>query len=162
MKYIRLPRPVSTLATGSHQLAFIVYKHHSRISTERLVGFWPLPVKLRSKKDHAMSGPWIRPCRPSRSRLGRHALGPLRRRASGLVAVSAVDPYPLHCRCTLELLNCGAGELLPARSGCLTHPPRADSLTFKNRSESWCAGLGQECSWRKDVPKGGLRQLLET
>ena len=38
---------------------------------------------------------------------------------------------------------------------------RADSLTFKNRSESRCAGLGKKCSWRKDVPKGGFCQLFE-
>ena len=61
MMYSWLPIPVSTLATGSRQLAFIVYNHHSRISVERLVSFWPLPVKLRSKKD-----PWhARPVDPA-------------------------------------------------------------------------------------------------
>ena len=46
--------------------------------------------------------------------------------------------------------------------GCLMHPPRADSLSFQNRSESGCAGLGEKNSRRKDVPKGGLHELLES
>lgn len=71
----------------------------------------------------------------------------------------------LSCNCRRVRGCCitkGLGSYYPRGSGCLTRPPRDDSLTFKNRSESWCAGLGQEYSRRKDVPKGGLRQLAET
>lgn len=71
----------------------------------------------------------------------------------------------LSCNCRRVRVCCitkGLGSYYPRGSGCLTRPPRDDSLTFKNRSESWCAGLGQEYSRRKDVPKGGLRQLAET
>jgi hypothetical protein len=56
----------------------------------------------------------------------------------------------------------GGGCHYPRGSDCQTYPDRDDSFTFKNRSESWCAGLGQVYSRRKDVPKGGVRQLVET
>ena len=46
----------------------------------------------------------------------------------------------------------GEGDSCPQGSGSLTPPPRADSLTFKNRrSKTRYAGLGQTCSSRKDA-----------
>ena len=71
--------------------------------------------------------------------------------------------YPLYNQISLPKLpvSLGSGAAYPRGSGGLTRPPRADSLTFKNRSESWCIALGQERSWREDIAVGRLHQLLE-
>jgi hypothetical protein len=96
----------------------------------------------------------LSPTRParSRSRFGLHS-GPQLTRSH------------LSCNCRRVRACCitkGLGSYYRRGSDCATRPPRDDSLTFRNRSESWCAGLGQEYLRRKDVPKGGLRQLAET
>jgi len=66
-----------------------------------------------------------------------------------------------HISLPKSLPSIGWGSAYPRGSGCLTHPPRADSLTFKNRSESWRVALGQEHSRREDVAIGRFYQLLE-
>ena len=54
------------------------------------------------------------------------------------------------------------GELLSWGLGfCLMHPPLDVSLTFKKRSESWCAGLCQESSFRENISESRLYQLAE-
>ena len=52
-------------------------------------------------------------------------------------------------------------RLGPRGSGRLMRPPRADSLNFKNRPESWCIELGQERLWREDVAIGRLHKPFE-
>jgi hypothetical protein len=61
----------------------------------------------------------------------------------------------------LWIASAGPGSFYPQGPGHLMRPPRDDSLTFKNRSESRCVGLGQKRSWRKDVPESGLHQFRE-
>ena len=52
-------------------------------------------------------------------------------------------------------------SVYPQGPGRLTRPPRDDSLTFKNRSESGRVGLGKKRSWGEDVPKRGFHEFRE-
>ena len=109
--------------------------------------FRPLQVKLHSKKIALAQAVSSLPVPSSARAISTHW--------HILIWTAAADYFQF------EVLNYGAGELIPARTGLLNPPASTNSLTYKSPSGSWCARLIQKRSWLKDVCKGGLSQLFD-
>ena len=98
----------------------------------------PCPIEYSRRLPAAISPEPAAPTGKSQSKLSTVAL-----RVATAGAIKSEQPT-----------NWEGGSSYPRGSGSLMLPPRADSLAFKNRpSETGCAGLGQTCLSRKDVPR---------